>query len=55
MERFIKDYISSKGCFEMFVLTDKGNPRACYVYEKLGGQNDYKDEICYVFNLEGCK
>ena len=23
---FIKDYISSKGFFEMFVLTDKGNP-----------------------------
>ena len=52
---FIKDYISSKGFFEMFVLTDKGNPRACHVYEKLGGKNDYDDEICYVFNLEGCK
>ncbi len=32
--------------------TDKGNPRACHVYEKLGGKNDYEDEICYVFNLE---
>lgn len=48
---FIKDYIKSKGFFEMFVVTDKGNPRACHVYEKLGGKNDYEDEICYVYNL----
>ena len=49
---FIKDYVKNIGCFEMFVLTDKGNPRACHVYEKLGGKNDYDDEICYVYNLE---
>lgn len=49
---FIKDYISNKGYFEMFVMTDKGNPRACHVYEKLGGKNDYEDEICYVYNFE---
>lgn len=48
---FIKDYIKSKGFFEMFVVTDKGNPRACHVYDKLGGKNDYEDEICYVYNL----
>ena len=41
----------------MFVLTteplyDKGNPRACHVYEKLGGKNDYKDEIVYVYDYE---
>ena len=50
---FIKDYISSNGFFEMFVLTDKGNPRACHVYEKLGGKNDFEDEICYVYDFEG--
>ena len=34
---------------------DKGNPRACHVYEKLGGKNDYDDEICYVYDFEGDK
>lgn len=53
--QFIKDYSISLGCSEMFVLTDKGNPRACHVYEKLGGKNDYEDEICYVFDFEGDK
>ena len=35
-----------------FVITDKGNPRACHVYEKLGGKNDYEDEIVYVYDYE---
>ena len=52
---FIKEYISSHGFFEMFVLTDKGNPRACHVYEKLGGKDDYEDEICDVYDFEGDK
>ena len=37
---------------KMFLITDKGNPRACHVYEKLGGKNDYKDEIVYVYDYE---
>ncbi len=49
---FIKEYAMENNFFEMFVLTDKGNARACHVYEKLGGKNDYEDEICYVYNLE---
>lgn len=49
---FIKKYIKNLGCFEMFVMTDKGNKRACHIYEKLGGKNDYEDEICYVYDLE---
>lgn len=53
--QFIKDYSISLGCSKMFVLTDKGNPRACHVYEKLGGKNDYEDEICYVYDFEGDK
>ncbi|EGO8441343.1 GNAT family N-acetyltransferase, partial [Streptococcus agalactiae] len=40
---FIKEYSKEIGCSEMFLITDKGNPRACHVYEKLGGKNDYKD------------
>ena len=49
---FIKEYSQKIGCSEMFVITDKGNPRACHVYEKLGGKNDYQDEIVYVYDYE---
>ena len=48
---FLKDCIKSHGFFEMFVMTDKCNPRTCHVYEKIGGEN----EICYVVNFEGDK
>ena len=50
--KFIKEYSKEIGCSEMFLITDKGNPRACHVYEKLGGKNDYKDEIVYVYDYE---
>ena len=49
--QFIKDYSIKLGCSEMFVITDKGNPRACHLYEKLGGKNDYEDEVVYVYNF----
>ena len=49
---FIKEYSKNMGCSEMFVITDKGNPRACHVYEKLGGKNDCEDEIVYVYDYE---
>lgn len=49
---FIKNYSIILGCSEMFVITDKGNPRACHVYEKLGGKNDYEDEIVYVYDYD---
>ncbi|WP_460989305.1 GNAT family N-acetyltransferase, partial [Staphylococcus aureus] len=45
----IKEYSKEIGCSEMFLIPDKGNPRAWHVYEKLGGKNDYKDEIVYVY------
>ena len=48
----IIEYSKEIGCSEMFLITDKGNPRACHVYEKLGGKNDYKDEIIYVYDYE---
>ena len=47
---FIKNYSIEIGCSEMFVITDKGNPRACHVYEKLGGKNEYENEIVYVYD-----
>lgn len=49
---FIKDYSNNLGCSEMFVITDKGNPRACHVYEKLGGKSDCENEIVYVYDYE---
>lgn len=49
---FIKDYSTKIGCSEMFIITDKCNSRACHVYEKLGGKNDYEDEIVYVFDYK---
>ena len=49
--QFIKDYSIKLGCSEMFVITDKGNPRACHLYEKIGGKNDYEDEVVYVYDF----
>ncbi len=49
---FIKDYSKNLGCSEMFVITDKGNQKACHIYEKLGGINDIDDEIVYVYDYE---
>ena len=48
--QFIKDYSIKMNCSEMFVITDKGNSSACHVYEKLGGKNDYEDEVVYVYD-----
>lgn len=47
--KYIVNYAKTNGFSEAFVITDKGNPRACKVYEKAGGKNDIKDEIVYVF------
>ena len=49
---YIKDYSMEIGCSEMFIITDKGNSRACHVYEKLGGRNDYEEEVVYVFDYK---
>lgn len=49
---YIKEYSRSIGCSEMFVITDKGNPAACHVYEKLGGKSDHENEIVYVYDYE---
>lgn len=49
---YIKNFSINIGCSEMFVITDKGNPRACHVYEKLGGKNDFEDEVVYVYDYD---
>lgn len=46
--QFVVDYAKNGGYSECFVITDMGNKRACRVYEKAGGKNDYEDEIVYV-------
>ena len=48
----LSDYAKNLGCSELFVITDKGNPRACRVYEKAGGKSEYSDEIVYVIDYE---
>ena len=35
---FYRNILKRLDCSEMFLITDKGNPRACHVYEKLGGK-----------------
>ena len=48
--QYVVDYSRENGYSECFVITDKGNKRACRVYEKAGGKNDYEDEIVYVIH-----
>lgn len=47
--KYIVDYGKNNGFSESFVITDKGNLRACKVYEKSGGKSDIENEIVYVF------
>lgn len=49
--RFIIDFAKKSNFSELFVITDKGNPRACHLYEKFGGKNDYENEIVYVYDF----
>jgi len=51
--QYVVDYSRDNGFSECFVITDKGNKRACRIYEKAGGKNDYDDEIVYVIKHEG--
>ena len=48
----VVDYSRENGYSECFVITDKGNGRACRIYEKAGGKNDFEDEIVYVIKHE---
>lgn len=50
--QFVVDYSRENGFSECFVITDRGNKRACRIYEKAGGKNDYEDEIVYVIKHE---
>jgi ribosomal protein S18 acetylase RimI-like enzyme len=50
--QYVVDYSRENGFSECYVITDKGNKRACRIYEKAGGKNDYEDEIVYVINHE---
>jgi ribosomal protein S18 acetylase RimI-like enzyme len=49
---YVVSYAKSNNYSECFVITDKGNPRACHLYEKLGGKSEFKDEIVYVYDFE---
>lgn len=52
MLKFIIDYAKRNNYSEVFVITDKGNQRACHVYEKTGGKNDIVNEIVYVYDFK---
>ena len=49
---YILKFAKENNFSELFVITDKGNPRACHLYEKFGGKNDYEDEIVYVYDFK---
>lgn len=54
MLEYIIKFAKDNGMSEVFVITDRGNARACHVYEKVGFLSEIPDEVCYVneFNKE---
>ncbi|HOO68328.1 MAG TPA: GNAT family N-acetyltransferase [Bacilli bacterium] len=50
--KYIVDYGKNNGFSESFVITNKGNLRACKVYEKVGFKNDIENEIVYVLEYD---
>ena len=53
--QYIVNYSAINGYSECFVITDKGNKRACRIYEKAGGKSDYEDEIVYIIKNNDIK
>ena len=47
--RYIDDWRKRMGCRKMFLITNKGNPKACKCYEKAGGIAPTDDDVVYVF------
>ena len=52
MLQFINEFAKENGMSEIFCITDRGNARACHVYEKVGFSSEIPDEICYVNELK---
>lgn len=50
--QYVVNYCRENNYDEVFVPTDKSNARACRVYEKAGGKNDFDDEIIYVIKFK---
>jgi len=50
--QYIVDYARKHKFSEVFVITDKSNPRACRIYEKAGAKSDRDDDIVYVADFE---
>jgi len=50
--KYVLDYAKNNEYSECFVITDKGNQRACHLYEKFGGKNNFEDEIVFVYDFE---
>lgn len=49
--KYIVEFVKEKEFSEIFLITDKGNPRACHVFEKSGLGNDISNEVCYVYEF----
>lgn len=52
LTEFARDWAKSIGCYEMFLITNRGNKSACKCYEKAGGVNHAQDEVIYVYSLK---
>lgn len=50
--QYAVDWCRENGYSEVFVSTDRGNPRACRVYEKAGGKSEHTDEVIYVIEFK---
>ena len=49
--KFIFEFAKNNNFSEVFLITDRGNPRACRVFEKTGLTSGIPNEICYVYEF----
>ena len=49
---YIKEYVSTLGCYKMYLSTNKSNVSACKCYEKAGGINKADDEMIDVYDFK---
>ena len=45
---YIKEYVSTLGCYKMYLSTNKSNVSACKCYEKIGCKLNAHDDVIYV-------
>ncbi|MCL2280284.1 GNAT family N-acetyltransferase [Candidatus Saccharibacteria bacterium] len=50
--KYVSNWAKENGYSEMFVITERSNPRACKVYSGAGGISEHDDEVVFVFDYE---